>query len=223
VSLPRLGIRRRVATTTQRLRDLTYWRSLRRLESGRPSAYREYLDTQLRRSLTKRANDPGVGARVLVDQVAERAGTEGDVLCIGCRNGIELDEFRARGFESVTGIDLFSQRPDILVMDMHDLTFADESFDVVYASHSLEHAYDLEAVIRGIARVGRDGAVVGVEVPVRYRASTADRIEFAGIDALRTAFEPYVAEELWAEEQPANSPTNAQGSDVARLVVRLAK
>ena len=50
-------------------------------------------------------------------------------------------------------------------MDMHEMTFSDDSFDVVYASHSLEHSYDVERVVREIVRVARDGAVVGVEVP----------------------------------------------------------
>ena len=71
--------------------------------------------------------------------------------------------------------------------------------------------------------VARDGAIVGVEVPVRAQASAADRIVFSGLDELRTAFEPHVRDELLGEEQPAHSPTNDQGTEIARVVFRLRK
>ena len=218
-------MRRRLRAAWRRLIDLRHWLILRRrIEAGRSPQYRDYLETQLRRTLSKRANDPGIGARVLIDQVArQRHSTRAAVLCVGCRNGVEIDEFRARGFENVVGIDLFSQRDDILVMDMHEMTFADDSFDVVYASHALEHAYDVDTILWEIARVGRDGALVAVEVPVRHRASTADRVEFSGIEELRQTLRPYIREQLWGEEQPPHSATNVQGSDIARIVFRLRK
>jgi hypothetical protein len=104
--------------------DLRYWLLLRGLEKGKPPGYRAYLEGQLRRSLSKRSAGPSVGARVLVREVARRAGRGASVLCVGCRTGDELDWFQARGLEPV-GIDLFSQRPDILVMDMHETLFPD--------------------------------------------------------------------------------------------------
>jgi SAM-dependent methyltransferase len=221
--LPRLGVRQRVRAAPRALADLRYRLGIRRLGAKRPAEYRDYLEIQLERSLSKRVNDPGVGARVLIEKAAVAQSSDARVLCVGCRNGIELDEFRARGFEDVVGIDLFSQRDDILVMDMHAMTFPDDSFDVVYSSHSLEHAYDVETVVRELARVGREGAVVAVEVPLRHRGSTADRAEFANLEALRGVFRPYVGEELWTEEQPPKTPTNEQGSAVARFVFRLRK
>ena len=159
----------------------------------------------------------------LIGRVTEQQPSGGAVLCVGCRNALELDRFRASGFQDVVGIDVFSQRADIQVMDMHEMSFEDDSFDVVYASHALEHSYDVERVVREIGRVARDGAVVGVEVPVRAQASAADRIVFSGLEALRAAFQPQIGEELVAEEQPPHSATNDQGTDIARLVFRLRK
>jgi SAM-dependent methyltransferase len=196
---------------------------LRRLGKRRPPEYRDYLATQLRRTLSKRETDPGAGAVALINRVAEERPAGGAVLCVGCRNARELDRFRARGFEDVVGIDVFSQRDDILVMDMHEMSFPDDSFDVVYASHALEHSYDAERVVREIGRVARDGSVVGVEVPVRAQASTADRIVFSGLGELRALFEPLIEEELLAEEQPPRTKTNEQGTEIARLVFRLRK
>jgi SAM-dependent methyltransferase len=203
--------------------ETPHWLVLRRLGRSQPPEYRNYLAIQLRRTLSKRETDPGVGALTLINRVAEQQPPGGAVLCVGCRNGLELDRFRARGFEDVVGIDVFSERPDILVMDMHKMSFADDSFDVVYASHSLEHSYDVHRVVREIARVARDGAVVGVEVPVRTQRSAADRVVFSGIDELRGIFEPRIDQELLAEEQPPRTATNEQGTDIARLVFRLRK
>jgi SAM-dependent methyltransferase len=209
--------------SVRRLADVRHRLGLRHLGAVESPDYRRYLDVQLRRTLGKRATDSGVGLRVLMDEAIARGRPErgSRVLCVGCRNGVELDEFRGRGFDHVVGIDLLSQRPDILVMDMHRMTFPDRSFDIVFASHALEHSYDLATVVDEIGRVGRDGGIVAVEVPVGGRASEADRIEFAGVEQLRDAFRAHMAEELWADEQPPRSATNDQGTDVARLVFRL--
>ena len=123
----------------------------------------------------------------------------------------------------MVGIDLFSQREDILVMDMHEMSFEDDSFDVVYASHSLEHSYDVERVAREVVRVARPNAVVGAEVPVRTQQSAADRVVFSGLDELRGVFAAHVGDEVLGEEAAPNTATNEQGTDVARLVFRLRK
>ena len=217
MSRPHLALR----THLQRIADRRYWRGLRRLEQGSPPEYRDYLEEQLRRTLSKRSIDSGVGAEVLVREVARHCEPGSSVLCVGCRNTAELDRFRAQGLEPV-GIDLFAQGDGIVVMDMHELRFDADSFDAVYASHSLEHSYDVATVVAEIRRVSRDGAVIGIEVPVRHRGSDADRVVFSGSDDLHAALVRPEDAVLYEEEQPPNSPTNAQGSAVARLVVRLA-
>ena len=202
---------------------MPHWLGLRGLAKRHPPEYRDYLEVQLRRTLSKRETDPGIGAVTLINRIADARPSGGIVLCVGCRNPLELDRFRGRGFDPVVGIDLFSQREDIKVMDMHELTFGDESFDVVYCSHALEHSYDVGRVVQQIVRVARDGAVVGVEVPVRVQASDADRVVFAGLDELRASFDSHIGTELLAEEQAPRSETNDQGTWVARLIFRLRK
>src|SRR3954453_3435131 len=221
--LHRPGVRTRLRAGARRLREAPHWLELRRLGRSRPLEYRDYLATQLKRTLSKSETDPGAGALRLIDEVVEAAPDGGSVLCIGCRNTLELDRFHARGFEHVVGIDLFSQREDILVMDMHDKSFEDDAFDVVYASHSLEHSYDLERVAREVVRVGRREAVVGIEVPVRTQQSAADRVVFSGLDELRGVFAANLGDELLGEEAAPHTATNEQGTDVPRLVFRLRK
>ena len=223
MKIARLGIRTRLRASAGSVADVRFRPVLRKLARGKPDDYRSYLEVQQRRTLSKRANDPGAGARELVRRVVELGGLSrsSSVLCVGCRNTIELDLFASAGIGEVVGVDLVSQRPDILVMDMHDLSFDDGSFDGVYASHSLEHSYDVETVVRELGRVGRPGAIVGVEVPLGNGSSRADLVTFTSLDDLLTAVAPVVGEELWADEQPARTPTNDQGTPVARVVFRL--
>jgi SAM-dependent methyltransferase len=220
--IARIGIRTRLRASAGAISDMRHRPPLRRLGRGKPDDYRDYLDEQQRRTLSKRANDPGAGARELVGRVVRLGGLTqtSSVLCVGCRNTIELDLFAAAGVGAVVGIDLVSQREDVLVMDMHDMRFPDDTFDAVYASHSLEHSYDVAAVVGEIARVARPAAVVGVEVPLGEGSSRADRVEFSSLDDLRAAVAPAAAEELWAEEQPASTATNSQGTPIARVVFR---
>jgi SAM-dependent methyltransferase len=224
MKVARLGIRTRLRATAGSVADLRHRPGLRRLGKGKPADYREYLEVQQRRTLSKRENDPGVGARELVRRVVELGDLSpgSSVLCVGCRNTVELDLFRDAGIDEVVGIDLVSPHPDVLVMDMHDMSFDDATFDAVYASHSLEHSFDVGVVLREIARVGRSGAVVGVEVPLGDGSSDADRVAFHGLGDLRAAIAPVVAHELWVDEQPARSATNDQGTPVARVVFRVA-
>ncbi len=196
-------------------------RRARPVERGRPPEYHAYVETQLDRSLSRRENDPGVGQRILVDSAASIAPPNAAVLCVGCRNGLELEAFRAKGIGDVRGIDLFSQRPDVLVMDMHDMSFADDSFDIVYTSHSLEHAFDVDQAVREMVRVARPSAVIAVEVPIAHKGSAADLVVFDGIEMLERVFGDAVGDVLLREEEPARSARNDQGSTVARLVFRL--
>ena len=224
MALPRLGVRTRLRSAARSLGDVRHRAGVRRLGRGKPADYRRYLGVQRQRTLSKRENDPGAGARELVGKVVEYGELSGgsSVLCVGCRNGLELDLFANAGVGEIVGIDLISQRPDIRVMDMHEIAFADGRFDAVYASHSLEHAYDLDTVVSEIARVARPGAVVGVEVPLDPASHEADRVEFRSLADLRDAVSPIAGDELWADEQPAGSATNSQGTRIARLVLRIA-
>ena len=186
--------------------------------------YQEYLDTQLRRTLSKKDTSLKVGARRLIDKTAELVDlTRCDVLCIGCRNTAEIDYFRNKGARSVVGIDLFSESSDILVMDMHRMTFPDDRFDIIYASHSLEHAYDVQKVVDEILRVARPGALVAIEVPVQYEARGTDLVDFGNLRNLHAVFEPHIAQVLWSDEQPPHTTENDSGTAVIRTVFSIRK
>lgn len=186
------------------------------------SDYRYYLDLQLRRTYKKRNAPLQLHTRLLVDKTAEFVDlSQCDVLCIGCRNTAEIDYFHQKGAKSVTGIDLMSVRHDILVMDMHAMTFSDNQFDLVYSAHSLEHALDVQQAIHEILRVIRPGGVCVVEVPVQYKTislSKADITDYESLDSLHEAFAPHIHTVLFSEEQPTRSERNWHGTPIARTI-----
>lgn len=142
-----------------------------------------YLKLQLDRSLLKRGEDCSARADDLMARLRWHVApvalsTLRRALCVGCRNGFELDRVSASGFPEVTGIDLHSTDPRILVMDMHAMTFPDGAFDLVLASHSLEHALDPARAGAEIRRVTRAGGYIVVEVPILYGTRGADLWDF---------------------------------------------
>lgn len=83
------------------------------------------------------------------------------IICIGCRNTSEVKMFEDVGFFS-RGIDVCKGNSKITKapaekMDEH---FSKDSFDVGYASHSLEHMVYPEKSMKNIRSVCKDGCYV---------------------------------------------------------------
>lgn len=74
------------------------------------------------------------------------------VLCIGCRDNSEVQAFIDSGF-SAMGVDIVNESNLIKKLDAHELDGRFGNFDVVYSSHSLEHMYDVNKVMRNIRGV----------------------------------------------------------------------
>lgn len=174
-----------------------------------------YLALQLQRSTNLKAHDPGDRARYLISKMGEFVKAPARVLCVGCRNGHELDYLAGAGYIDAVGVDLHSTDPRIRVMDMHTLAFEDGSFDVVYASHSLEHALDPHRVARELERVVRPGGVVVVEVPILYGRRGADLWDFESPQNVAALFTG--CRILWCEAGPQIGG-NAQ--QAARVILR---
>ena len=128
------------------------------------------------------------------------------VLVIGPRNEAELLLLASYGFplRNMRAIDLFSTSPKISLMDMHDLEFGDDQFDLVYASFVFAYSDDLERACAEVARVVRGGGFVAAAfvVPVE------DVPNVAGLRALRgrcaslhAAFGSALEGVLWQEER----------------------
>lgn len=146
--------------------------------------YEDYITSQLNRSLVKASYDTSTQTEYLLSHLWPMLGSNNHprVLCVGCRNSYELDKIEQAGASQVVGIDLHSNDPRILVMDMHVLQFPDASFDVVYSCHSLEYALEPEKVCKEFVRVLKPGGFIVVEVPVGFHTQ-----DISGIPTWDTA------------------------------------
>jgi SAM-dependent methyltransferase len=113
----------------------------------------------------------------LVDWVSERlspgAGTPRLLLDLGCGTGSNLELLSDRGFE-VVGLTLSNEEAiacsnrghSVVVADASvRLPFADDSFDVVFASHVLEHLADPWNLLGEVKRVLAPQGVVYAAIP----------------------------------------------------------
>jgi SAM-dependent methyltransferase len=214
-------LKRMARTVVTSVKSLGEWSSLRGLRAARPRSPRYWLYLLQQSEKSRRyANRPNHRAEALVDRamsfptVSSLAETPGAaVLCVGCRNAQELDAFEQAGFARVLGVDLFSVDPRIRVMDMHDLDFESESFDLVYSCHSLEHSFDPSRATREMLRVSRPGAAFVIEVPVDFPVSITDRQDYGSARGVRSLFNPQVGQVLVEEEV-----AHPDGSRIARVV-----
>lgn len=95
-----------------------------------------------------------------------------NIACLGCRDSLEIN-FAKRFFTYnmtpfVRGVDLYSETPEVIVGDMLDLPFENETFDIVISSHSLEHISDYDLAIKEMRRVLKLNGYVCVEVPTGW-------------------------------------------------------
>lgn len=138
------------------------------------------------------------------------------VLCVGCRSRYELSLLEEAGFEEVVGIDLYSEHPSILPMDMHCMEFPNDAFDVVFACHVLEHSYEPLISSDEFIRVLKPGGHCIIEVPIHFEPTGVDMFDFGSIGGLIDPFEPHISEIILAEEDR----DDAGHGSVARLIFR---
>lgn len=216
-------LQRTFARIRNRIRNIVHHARIAVLT--REASYRQYLQSQLDRTLTK--NQPILQKRtvIFVDTISELISAKHGIslLCVGCRNEFELQYFNNKGFDDVIGIDLFSEHPRIFVMDMHSMTFPNDHFDLVYSSHSLEHSQYPDRVAREIVRVTKPGGIVAIEVPIKFETTVADLIDVGSIDALHQLFSPHLDQAIWSEEQPPHTDRNNAPTHIVRTVFSLKK
>lgn len=156
--------------------------------------YARYRRAQIRQSKAKRHKDASFRLEPFVQVIRAKCpglGGSSRILCIGARNEVEIRIFERHGFQNVTAIDLWSQSPRIRVMDMHALEFPDASFDLVFASHVFEHAWDFDRVAGECMRVLRSGGYIFCAFPTGFSPSDHDRYDFKDATGLLRHFAPW--------------------------------
>lgn len=134
----------------------------------------------------------------------------GRVLSIGPKNEGELLLFKAHGFKRTEGVDLFSYSPSIAVMDMHNMTFENNTFDVICAGYVVRYSNDIHKFVSEIVRVGKNGAHVAISFSMKKGSLEADStgtLLYNGIDELLAHFWPYVRYVYWRLEDENTDET----------------
>jgi ubiquinone/menaquinone biosynthesis C-methylase UbiE len=95
------------------------------------------------------------------------------ILDVGCGQGPALELFREKGYASVVGITLNDEDVricrekghDVFKMDQSFLEFPDDSFDLIWARHVIEHSIFPYFTLSEFARVTAPGGTLYLEVP----------------------------------------------------------
>ncbi|MFN7875405.1 MAG: class I SAM-dependent methyltransferase [Pirellula sp.] len=184
--------------------------------------YQAYVGKQLSRTINKKVHR-GTHTYFLIDEINAKFGVSGKtVLCVGCRNLVEVEYFESKSASKITAIDLNGDEIKILSMDMHNLKFPDKSFDIVFSSHSLEHSFDPKKVISELSRVAIPGGIIAVEVPVGFVPSEVDRVDFGTIERLSDEFSCNNCELIWSERQGKESERNPHRMEIIRCIFQKA-
>jgi SAM-dependent methyltransferase len=94
----------------------------------------------------------------------EKVNSKSIVLVIGPRTESDILKLHGLGFENVTGLDLISYSPYIVLGDMHEMPFPDDHFDVVIMGWAITYSKNPNLVASEIIRVCKNGAVVGIGI-----------------------------------------------------------
>ena len=142
------------------------------------------------------------------------------ILCVGPRNESEILLLRAHGFRkrNIESIDLFSYSPRIRVMDMNDLDYEDDSFDVHYSSAVIKYSPDIRRTAAQAVRTTRNGGLMvfgfmyGMESDIIPDGSALA----VGVRDLLKLFEGHVDHVYWHDEYMV-APDDIRAAIIFRL------
>jgi SAM-dependent methyltransferase len=143
-------------------------------------------------------------------------------LVVGPRNEAELLLLSSYGFDpaKLTAIDLFSYTPVVRLMDMHELKYADNSFDAVYSAFVITYSDDIPKAVAETIRVARDNALI-VFVFEHLAEGAGNRFDKNnlgnGPGDLLSQFGPHTGHVYWQED------SESQGRFTSSVVFRLSK
>lgn len=85
-----------------------------------------------------------------------------NVLIVGCRSEDDIFWMRSYGFSKTIGFDLFSYSSYILVGDIHNTSFEDNSFDVVLLGWMISYSKDPACVVNECRRILKTEGLLGI-------------------------------------------------------------
>lgn len=96
------------------------------------------------------------------------------IMDAGSRDGWIVEFLNSLGYSNVIGVELLMDYVDycksmgrqVILGDLHKLSFQDESFDFVYCRHVLEHCLDPVMVLNELMRVAKIGGAIYCSFPL---------------------------------------------------------
>lgn len=118
-----------------------------------------------------------VGQERAVKMLFNKTSREARILDCACGDGVGLEVFRSLNFENIEAVELCEEKAllagrfgyPVFVQDFHLLEdfmhLGTSMFDIVYSSHSLEHAHSPRKVLRGFRRLLKPGGLLQLILP----------------------------------------------------------
>ncbi len=178
----------------------------------------------MRRSLTRVSRSNVLIRPLSVIHHVQRDLVNLKVLSIGPRSEAELLSLMAYGFswQNIRGVDLMSYSPRIDIGDMHDLRYADNSFDVVIASRVLGYSNSPMSAAAEMLRVVRDRGFIAINTGDLQSGQTISTtvdykpgsdVTFSSLDDLLHLFSPHVDQVYFR-----NDPSQESGAQRGPLI-----
>ncbi len=149
----------------------------------------------------------------------------GKTLCIGPKNEGEIILLKMHGLTDVIGIDLFSYCPTIKLMDMHYMSFKDNTFDTIFCGWVLKYSYDLKKAVDEIIRVSKDSALITCSFGIALDKN--EELEFVtthlagGVGELLNLFGDTVGHVYWRDEDIVKGGKTKNGIVIFKLKKQL--
>ena len=142
----------------------------------RPDSYGHYINLQMEKYKSHELVVPKweSGQTRYINEAFSLVNKDANILDISCGDGVGLRAFFKNSFKNVTGFEydnekvIFARQTgyEVVQGDFHDLSiFEDCLFDIVYSSHSLEHAFYPDKVLREFFRVLRPNGLLFLVLP----------------------------------------------------------
>lgn len=166
------------------------------------------------------------GQRRYIEKNFVRESKNSFILDIACGDGVGLDVFNGMGFKKIVGCDINPikiervRRRGYTAFE-HDIRWMpniiDDSFDIVYSSHTLEHIFNVGSAIKEIKRVLKKPGLFFVVLPYpdkgpddahygKYQLGTneidcgtkvTDYFIDSGFEIIERTFDSYREPEIW--------------------------
>ncbi len=86
------------------------------------------------------------------------------ILIVGCRTEDDIYWLRSYGYNKTLGFDLFSYSNKVLLGDIHDTDFDDDSFDVVLLGWMISYSKNPKQVIKECVRITKKEGLIGIGI-----------------------------------------------------------